>query len=171
MKSIVIKYVVLLAFMISGCSVDLKTKDLIKDNLYQQSVVVIDNVLSLNYVENHAIAFGTFKNLNRNLRMTLSFGLPVLATLLAFFFIWKIRKNEFRFLLPIFIILGGAMGNILDRMMNGFVTDFLHINHFAYVFNFADVLVNIGLGLILIQYKSFNKMMDQAFAKNTLMSQ
>lgn len=74
-------------------------------------------------------------------------------------------------MLPIFIILGGAYGNILDRAMNGFVTDFLHLHYFHkynfYVFNVADVLVNIGLILILFQYKEFNKLLNTAFNKKT----
>ncbi|MCG8698721.1 MAG: signal peptidase II, partial [Bacteroidales bacterium] len=56
---------------------------------------------------------------------------------------------------------------IVDRALNGFVTDFLHVHyyfkHSFYVFNVADVLVNIGVFLLLFQYKSFNETVNNAF--------
>jgi signal peptidase II len=155
--------------MISGCSADLKTKDIINTELKDQSISVINNFLNLTYVENHAIAFGMFSKVERSIRMPLIFALPILTTLFCFFLIWKIRHSKFRLLLPIFITLGGAYGNIIDRAMNGFVTDFLHLHYFQkynfYVFNVADVLVNIGLILLLFQYKEFNKLLNNAFDK------
>ena len=171
MKKQVVKFLVLISFMISGCSVDLKTKELINTELKEQSVSIIDNYFSLTYVENHAIAFGLFGNLKRHIRMPIIIALPLIATLFGFLFIWKIRRNKFRLLLPVFIILGGAYGNILDRMTNGYVTDFLHLHYFFkynfYVFNVADMLINIGLILILFQYKEFNKLLENVFSKKT----
>lgn len=153
--------------MISGCTADLKSKKIINLDLKEQSVSVINNFFNLTYVENHAIAFGLFNNVSRNIRMPIIFALPILTTLLCFFIIWKLRKNKFRLLLPFFIIIGGAYGNIIDRAMNGYVTDFLHLHYFHkynfYVFNVADVLVNIGLILILFQYKEFHNIIDKTF--------
>ncbi len=169
MKKPIIKLLIRLSFTISGCSVDLKTKEIMTTNLKEQSVSIIDNYFNLTYVENHAVAFGMFRTLDRSIRMPIIFALPVMVSLLCLFFIWKIRKDKFRLLLPIFILLGGAFGNIIDRAMNGYVTDFLHLHYFHqynfYVFNVADVLVNIGIILILLQYKAFNNVMDRLFEK------
>jgi len=175
MKKQVVKFLILISFMISGCSVDLKTKELIntklKEQSVEQSVSIIDNYFNLTYVENHAIAFGLLGNLKRNIRMPIIIALPLIATLVGFLFIWKIRRNKFKLLLPVFIILGGAYGNILDRIMNGYVTDFLHLHYFFkynfYVFNVADMLINIGLILILFQYKEFNKLLENVSTKKT----
>jgi signal peptidase II len=171
MKKQIFKLLILSSFMISGCTADLQTKNIINTELKGQSVAVIQNFFNLTYVENHAIAFGLFNNVEKSIRMPIIFALPILTTLLCLFFIWKIRKSKFRLLLPVFIILGGAYGNILDRAMNGFVTDFLHLHYFHkynfYVFNVADVLVNIGLILILFQYKEFNKLLNTVFTKRT----
>jgi signal peptidase II len=83
--------------------------------------------------------------------------------------IWKLRNRKFRILLPFFILIGGAYGNIVDRMLNGFVTDFFHLHyHYQYnfyVFNVADVLVNIGVILIIIQWKEFRVVFDELFEK------
>jgi signal peptidase II len=89
--------------------------------------------------------------------------------MVGFYVIWTLRNRKFRILLPFFILIGGAYGNIVDRMLNGFVTDFLHLHYYYrynfYVFNFADVLVNIGVILIIIQWKDFRVIFDNLFEK------
>jgi len=156
--------------MSSGCSVDLKTKDLAKTGLMERSISLIDNYFDLSYVENHAIAFGFLGSITKNVRIPLIFLLTISATLFLFYIIWQIRDKKFRFLLPFFIILGGAYGNIIDRMLNGFVTDFFHVHYFYKynfpVFNVADVLVNIGIILMIIQWKDFLAIFDNIFVKN-----
>lgn len=164
-----LKYLLLFSFLISGCSLDLKTKDLVNENIKDQSITIVENYLNFTYVENHAIAFGMFKNLDRKYRMPLIFFLPILTTLFGFYLIWKLKDAKFRILLPIFLIIGGAYGNILDRAMNGYVTDFLHVHYFHkynfYVFNVADVLVNVGVILLLLQFKEFNNLINKAFGE------
>ena len=169
MKKTIIKYLILISFMISGCSADLKTKEIAKTNLKDNAIVLIENAFDLRYVENHAIAFGFLGSIQKNIRIPLIFLLTISATMLAFVVIWKIKNKKFRLLLPFFILIGGAYGNILDRMFNGFVTDFFHVHYFYEynfpVFNVADVLVNIGLFLIIIQWKDFKPIFDNLFKK------
>ena len=169
MKKRWIKFLVLISFMVTGCSVDLKTKDLVKSELKEHSITVVQNYFDLSYVENPAIAFGFLGNISKSIRIPLIFILTISATMLGFYMIWRIRKREFRYLLPFFILIGGAYGNIIDRMANGFVTDFFHF-HYYYkysfeVFNVADVLVSIGFILIIIQWKGFQQIFDDIFSK------
>nr|WP_321353708.1 signal peptidase II [uncultured Draconibacterium sp.] len=176
MKKTLIKYLILISFMISGCSADLKTKEIAKTNLKDNSIVLIENTFDLRYVENHSIAFGFLSSIKKNIRIPLIFLLTISATMFAFVMIWKIKDKKFRLLLPFFILLGGAYGNIVDRMLNGFVTDFFHI-HYLYeynfpVFNVADVLVNIGVFLIIIQWKDFKLIFDNLFTnENELLTE
>ena len=169
MKKTIIKYLILISFMISGCSADLKTKEIAKTNLKDNSIVLIKNTFDLRYVENHSIAFGFLSSIKKSIRLPLIFILTISATMFAFLMIWKIKNKKFRLLLPFFILIGGAYGNILDRMFNGFVTDFFHV-HYYYeynfpVFNVADVLVNIGVFLVIIQWKDFKPIFDNLFKK------
>ena len=167
MKRTIIKYLILISFMISGCSADLKTKEIAKTNLKDNSIVLIKNTFDLRYVENHSIAFGFLSSIKKSIRLPLIFILTISATMFAFVMIWKIKNKKFRLLLPFFILIGGAYGNILDRMFNGFVTDFFHVHYFYEynfpVFNVADVLVNIGVFLIIIQWKDFRPIFDDLF--------
>ena len=173
MKKVLIKFVILISFMISGCTMDLKTKDLAKTELKEHSITLIQNYFDLNYVENHAIAFGFLGNFTKAVRMPLIFILTISVTIFGFYLVWRMRKREFRFLLPLFIILGGAYGNIVDRMLNGYVTDFFHAHYFYEynfpVFNIADVLVNIGIILMIIQWKDFQVIFDEIFTKKTVL--
>jgi signal peptidase II len=156
--------------MVSGCSIDLKTKDLAKSGLMDHSMVVIRNCLDLTYVKNHAIVFGFLGDFSKNIRLPLIFLLTISATMFGFYMIWRLRNRKFRILLPFFILIGGAYGNIVDRMLNGFLTDFFHYHYQYnfYVFNVADVLVNIGIILIIIQWKKFRVIFDDLFEKRTL---
>lgn len=169
MKKHIIKFVLLVSLTITGCTVDIKSKEIINQELKHQSISVIDNFFNLTYVENDAIAFGIFGSLSEEIRMPIIFALPTLISLLIMVMAWKVRKHKFRLLLPIFIVLGGAFGNIIDRAMHGYVTDFLHLHYFHqynfYVFNVADVLVNIGIVLIIFQYKDFNKLIDELYKR------
>ena len=159
--------------MVSGCSLDLKTKGLAKAGLHEHSITLIDHYFDLNYVENPAIAFGLLLAIPKDIRLPLIFLLTISATMFGFYMIWKLRQRKFRILLPFFILIGGAYGNIIDRMLHGFVTDFFHLHyHYQYnfyVFNVADVLVNIGIILMLIQWKDFKVIFDELFSQKPLL--
>ena len=167
MKKSIAKFLILIFILVSGCSLDLKTKDLAKTALKEHSVAVIANYVDLRYVENTAIAFGMLENISKNIRIPLIFFLTISATFFGFYLIWRMRMVKIRFLIPFFIIIGGAYGNITDRFLHGFVTDFILLHYYAqyyfYVFNVADVLVNIGVILIIIQWKDFKLVFNDIF--------
>ena len=121
----------------------------------------------MRYVENSAIAFGLLENISKNIRIPLIYFLTISATFFGFYLIWRIRIQKIRILLPFFIIIGGAYGNIVDRLFHGFVTDFFLLHYYTqyyfYVFNVADVLVNIGVILIIIQWKDFKLVFNDIF--------
>jgi signal peptidase II len=169
MKKNLMKFFILTSIMFSGCSIDLKTKDIAKAELKEKSVVVIENFFNLTYAENRAVAFGFLENITKKIRIPLIFLLTISATLFGFFMIWKMRNQPFRILLPLFILLAGAYGNIVDRAVHGCVTDFFHLHYYNlfnfYVFNVADLLINIGLLLMFIQYKDYKVILDNLFRK------
>jgi len=110
MRDSKIKFLALIIILISGCCLDLKTKDLAKSALKEHSITVISNYIDLRYVENSAIAFGLLENISKNIRIPLIFLLTISATFLGFYMIWRMRMLKFRFLLPFFIIIGELTG-------------------------------------------------------------
>ncbi len=107
-----------------------------------QSPVHVFSILEFVYVENYGAVFGLFSNQPINFA-ALSIGSIVVILLLLRIFFKKIPW------LPVSLILGGAIGNIIDRYLYGFVVDFIKVGSF-YVFNVADACITIGAGILFI---------------------
>ena len=108
-------------------------------------VSVIDGLFSLVYVENRGIAFGMFQG------MFWIFSLLTVA--LIGVFIYMIVKKTFTgklFYIASALIIGGGIGNLIDRVFRGFVIDYLSISFFPPVCNFADYCVTIGAVLLAV---------------------
>lgn len=109
-----------------------------------QSVWVFKNVLSITYVRNYGAAFGILQS------QTL---LLITLTLVVILFVW-VNRNKLSgypkvFQLGLALALGGAFGNLVDRVRLGYVIDFLDLQLWP-VFNFADIAIVGGVGLIII---------------------
>jgi len=144
-----------------------------------QSIPVIGDFLRLTFVENPGMAFGI--EIGGRLFLTLfSFA----ASIGIFYYIYHVRKEPFIVRLTLAMILGGAIGNLIDRIFYGVlfgeeslfygkVVDFIdmdffhidilaiHINRFA-VFNIADASVSTGIVLMLLFYRKFSKIDEPA---------
>jgi len=59
------------------------------------------------------------------------------------------------------LVLGGAVGNLGDRLLNGGVTDFIYVHFFPYVFNVADIAISIG-GVLLVMRMLMDRRGDEA---------
>ncbi|MDD5361594.1 MAG: signal peptidase II [Ignavibacteria bacterium] len=137
---------------------------------YNSSISVIDNLFLITFIENPGMAFGI--EIGGKLLLSI---FTLIATILIIYFIWK-HKNESLYLrLSLAFILGGAVGNLIDRLFYGLiygyaplfygkVVDFFHVNipdftvfgkHFYTfpIFNVADISVTIGFFMILLGYK------------------
>ena len=116
-------------------------------NLYD-SFAVIPYLLNFTYIRNEGIAFGI--NFPGGKIFFIIF--PILIT---FYLISLLKNKEFEdnpSQIALYFIIGGAIGNILDRIFRGYVVDFIdvHINgNHWYVFNIADSAVTIGLFFLL----------------------
>jgi len=106
------------------------------------SVPVIKNIFYLTFVRNFGIAFGFFQGVNDTI---LWFYVIVLALLVYFYD--RFPKDKFSQVMFFFLI-AGIVGNFIDRIALGYVTDFIDFRVWP-VFNFADIYLNIGIiGLI-----------------------
>tara|TARA_B100000579_G_scaffold324055_1_gene273827 strand:- start:92 stop:562 length:471 start_codon:yes stop_codon:yes gene_type:complete len=116
-------------------------------SLYE-SVPVIDNFFHFTYITNDGMAFG----------IDFPFGyfifslVSALLTLFLFWYLWTVRNDSLVIRLGLAMIIAGAVGNLIDRLMLGEVIDFLDFmigNFHWYVFNLADSYVTVGMVLIL----------------------
>lgn len=114
---------------------------------------VAGNFFRINFVKNPGIAFGMFATSDHP---WVKIVLMVLAVAAIGFviYIYVISKKKVLEQLSLGFILGGAFGNIFDRIISGKVTDFLDFgigSHRFYTFNLADSAIILGLILLLVQ--------------------
>ena len=115
-------------------------------DLYQ-SVTIIPSLLDFTYIRNEGIAFG----INFEGSRIFFIVFPIVIT---FYLISLLRDKEFQSSssqISLLLIIGGAIGNITDRIFRGYVVDFIQFDFdiFPYVFNVADSSVTIGLLFLL----------------------
>ncbi len=114
-------------------------------------VPLINNFLNFTYVENYGAAFGIFKNCR-----WLFIALTVVIIIFCFDFMKKNKSQSKILNLAMVFFIGGGVGNLIDRVIHGYVVDFISLSFFAPVFNIADVFITIG-AVIFIFYIFFHK--------------
>lgn len=120
----------------------------------RHSVSIIENFLDLSYVENRGAAFGLFANIENTMRIPLLTFIAICALLFIVYIYLKLSSEERLTKLSLSFIFGGALGNIYDRVLHGYVVDFIDLHYkriFTWpTFNFADIVISIGAGLIVL---------------------
>ena len=142
---------VLLAVGVVGC--DHATKYAAESRLEEAGpVAVVPGVLDLRYVENRDTAFSLFRLLGLPSPPGVLAGLQ-LAGLTALGVFWWRRRRTARLLEQAAwaVTAAGAAGNLIDRVLRGYVVDFIHLHHWP-VFNVADVALVVGAGLLILTF-------------------
>jgi signal peptidase II len=111
---------------------------------------LVDGVLGLRYTQNHDMAFSLMRDVPASMRTPIIVVLATLTTAAVVVLLVRRRKNLPEVAAYTFI-LGGAIGNLADRFLRGYVVDFIHLQYWP-IFNFADIWVGIGIGLLLLQH-------------------
>jgi len=114
-----------------------------------ESVDIIPNVFRFTYVQNEGAAFGMLAE-HRWIFMVLS----VIGIAAMLIYLWRFRPNSRLACTALSLIIGGGIGNMIDRVVLGYVVDFLDFcafpNLWMWVFNVADSCVCIGAGLLIL---------------------
>ena len=110
-----------------------------------KSIVKTDLIIfTIDYVKNFGAAFNIFSG-SRIFLSTVS----ILFSLILIYFILKNNINKTIDLLSYSFILGGSLGNGIDRIFKGYVVDFINLNFINFpIFNLADIAINIGFFLL-----------------------
>lgn len=129
--------------------IDQLTKFLVEKNMFLgDTIEVISNFFHITYVQNRGIAFGVFQG-----KINLISIATVLAIILLVGYFIKNFKSSSKLENFIFsLIISGAIGNMLDRIIRGYVVDMIDFRGiWSFVFNMADVYINIGVALMLLE--------------------
>ena len=110
------------------------------------TIPVIKDVFHLTYVENRGVAFGMFAN-----RQWMVLCFTILAVLGLVIYLVRLPKKQKLLRYTLAMIIAGAIGNIIDRAVYGFVVDMIDVRLINFwVFNFADVCICVGFALWMI---------------------
>ena len=126
---------------------DQVTKILAQNNLSNgTNIVVIPHILGFSYVRNEGAAFGIFAD-KRWIFMIFS----TVAILVMIYFLLKKKNEHLLFVISVSMLVGGGIGNMIDRIFRGYVIDFFKFLFMKFaVFNVADCFVTIGAVLLAV---------------------
>ena len=129
---------------------DLITKFFIKNNFLINESKELNRFLDIVYIQNYGVSFGFLSGL-------VSYWVLVIVGLLVTSLIYYLMIRSYKRLekLAYFIIIIGALANIIDRIINSYVVDFisLHYGDFYWpAFNLADIYITIGIIMLIISF-------------------
>ncbi|WP_269208514.1 signal peptidase II [Leptotrichia wadei] len=113
------------------------------------SIPIIDKFFHLTYVENHGGVFGLLQG---------KINLFTIASAILIIYVIAVEYKNFKNYskwtkIGVAVIAAGAMGNMIDRILRGYVIDMIDFRGiWAFVFNVADMYVHIGIYIIIIDY-------------------
>ena len=123
------------------------------------SIPVIKGFFSITYILNPGVAFGLFSQVNSDISRIFFIIISLIASAVVFYLLISEIKFKFRSY-AYTLIIAGAIGNFVDRLIVGQVVDFLdfYVGRYHYpAFNVADSSVTIGLIFLAIDLIFFNK--------------
>jgi signal peptidase II len=132
--------------------IDQATKALVVNTVKLSDAIELLPILDIVYLENTGAAFSILAQAGgwqRWFFILLALGVSVVLM------VWlrRIRSEQILLAVGLSLVLGGALGNVIDRVMHGYVVDFIYFHwgpHYFPAFNIADTAISIGAGCLLL---------------------
>jgi signal peptidase II len=122
---------------------------------YSDRITVIEGFFYITHVRNPGAAFGMLTETSADIRTPFFIGVSLLAVAIIISFQRRLAPGDRHAALVLGLILGGALGNLIDRIFRGEVVDFLHFRLWAGYswpdFNLADSFIVVGVALLLLE--------------------
>jgi signal peptidase II len=118
-----------------------------------QSTTVVEEFFDLTYVRNSGAAFGLFASVDSSIKAVILNSVAVLVFIVVSAYALRSSHKSVRLQVGFALILGGAIGNLMDRVRFSYVVDFLDFSisgHHWPAFNVADSAICIGVGLLFL---------------------
>ena len=132
---------------------DRVVKKLVVSNMVPwETIPVIEDIFHFTYVQNRGAAFSMWQG-----QWIILIGFPLAAIAVGLILIYlKRNKWDKLMLTSVAIICGGGVGNLIDRIMLGYVVDLFDFRVFP-VFNIADIFICVGCGLMILDVLFFER--------------
>ena len=128
---------------------DLVSKQVVFNNINLNSFLSVLPILDVAHIHNYGISFGLFSGI---IPPSLIIILSLIITIIIAYIMIKASNEVEKW--GLMLILSGAVSNIIDRLMNHYVLDFIYIHYKDFywpAFNFADIYITFGVLMILYQ--------------------
>lgn len=147
-----------LTLMVSSIVVisDQLTKYLVRSTIPLHSGTEVLPFFDITHLRNPGIAFGMLRDMPENLKIPFFIVVLIAALVVIFYMIKSTHNSDKSVIISLSLILGGAIGNSIDRFRLGYVTDFLHFHWFGHPdyswppFNVSDSCITVGAVMIVI---------------------
>jgi len=126
---------------------------------FQNEAIYLSSFLNFQLIWNEGIAFGLLSFENNLYYNSITFVIIIVISILLF-----LIKNDDQYSYFYSMIVGGALGNLIDRIRYSSVPDFIdfHISNFHwFVFNIADIFVSLGVICLIVAEIFFNKNVNE----------
>ncbi|MGH7852001.1 MAG: signal peptidase II [Candidatus Binatia bacterium] len=147
------KWKIVVGWVAAIVIVDQITKAIVDHTMpLHHSIPLIDGFFNLTYIRNTGAAFGIFAGSHEVFRLPFLIGVSILAMAFILVMLKRLRDAATGLIIALAFILGGAIGNLIDRVVYGDVIDFLDFYWAHYhwpAFNVADSFITIGVAITL----------------------
>jgi signal peptidase II len=147
---------------------DRSTKRLVATRVAMyRHIQIIPGFFKITHTENTGAAFSLFADSPSHWKITLLIGFSVVAMVIVTVLLWKQSQALSLTGIALSLILGGAVGNLWDRVASGRVVDFLlfYVKHYEWpVFNLADSAIVIGASLLVLEILFHKSPKDESAA-------
>ena len=156
----ILRWYILSAFVVLA---DQLTKNIVTENfLYGENLNVFSGV-NLILIHNAGAAFSFLSDAGGWQRW-LFLLISLIVSIILAAWLYRLKKTQFFMSLSLSLILGGAIGNLIDRIFLGYIIDFIDIFYKSYhwpVFNIADASITLGVAIFIINNLVVSKNVDK----------
>ncbi|CAH0161382.1 MULTISPECIES: signal peptidase II [unclassified Pedobacter] len=150
-----LRWSVLLLLLTLNFGCDQVSKKIVRTEISDyEHISIIKDRFTLTKVENSGAFLSLGDNMPYIFRLIILTGLPLLFLGYGLYFLFAKRNLPMSMQIALCFLIGGGIGNLYDRIVHGSVTDFMHMDFYLFqtgVFNFADISIMIGVGILLFQ--------------------
>jgi signal peptidase II len=149
------RYLLLVTISLTIIGLDQITKYLIHHSMrLHESIPVVNGFFAITYIRNPGAAFGFLAEMGDQFRFYFFVTVSVAALIFLVIFFYRTPREDLLAQIGISLVVGGAFGNLIDRLRLGEVIDFLDFFVGPYhwpAFNVADSAISIGLAILILQ--------------------
>lgn len=157
-----LRWSVLLLLLTLNFGCDQISKKIVRNEISDyEHISIIKDRFTLTKVENSGAFLSLGDNMPYIFRLIILTGLPLLFLGYGLYFLFAKRNLPMSMQIALCFLIGGGIGNLYDRIVHGSVTDFMHMDFYLFqtgVFNFADISIMIGVGILLFQSIRSNRL-------------